>query len=294
MDFVAQLKNLPKTQEFFVGIDSDGCVFDTMEIKHKECFCPAYIKHFGLQSASRFAREVWEFVNLYSKTRGCNRFLAVQRCFSLMSNWHVFADRGVPAGGNAALDGWIERESKLGEPALEVEVARTGDADLKRFLAWSREVNERIADMVEGVPPFPSVPAALEKMEGQADRIVVSQTPFEALEREWQEHGIARHVTAIAGQEAGKKSEHIAYAAGDGKYDADKMLMIGDAPGDYRAADANGALFFPVLPGKEEESWQRLLNEGLDRFFGGTYAGAYQKALMDEFDAVLPEDPAWS
>ena len=33
---------------YLVCIDSDGCVFDTMEIKHKECFCPPYIKHFGL------------------------------------------------------------------------------------------------------------------------------------------------------------------------------------------------------------------------------------------------------
>jgi hypothetical protein len=26
--------------EFLVGIDSDGCVFDSMELKHKECFIP--------------------------------------------------------------------------------------------------------------------------------------------------------------------------------------------------------------------------------------------------------------
>ncbi|HCR31211.1 MAG TPA: haloacid dehalogenase, partial [Opitutae bacterium] len=25
------------SKEFFVGIDSDGCIFDSMEIKHKEC-----------------------------------------------------------------------------------------------------------------------------------------------------------------------------------------------------------------------------------------------------------------
>ena len=36
-DPVAKLKELRPTKEFFIGIDSDGCVFDTMEIKQKEC-----------------------------------------------------------------------------------------------------------------------------------------------------------------------------------------------------------------------------------------------------------------
>ena len=46
---------------YLVCIDSDGCVFDTMEIKHKECFCPAYIEHFGLQAVSKYARDAWDF-----------------------------------------------------------------------------------------------------------------------------------------------------------------------------------------------------------------------------------------
>ena len=45
------------TKEFFVGIDSDGCVFDSMELKHKECFIPNIIKHWGLQAVSKYTRE---------------------------------------------------------------------------------------------------------------------------------------------------------------------------------------------------------------------------------------------
>jgi phosphoglycolate phosphatase-like HAD superfamily hydrolase len=78
-----------------------------------------------------------------------------------------------------------------------------------------------------------------------------------------------------------------------GKYDADKVLMIGDAPGDLKAARANNALFFPIVPGNEEESWARLNKEGLDRFFNGTYAGTYQESLLEEFDKALPENPVW-
>jgi hypothetical protein len=71
------------------------------------------------------------------------------------------------------------------------------------------------------------------------------------------------------------------------------MLMIGDAPGDFKAAKSNHALFYPIIPGLEEVSWQRLYEEALDRFFAGKYAGAYEAKLVKEFDASLPEKPGW-
>ena len=43
-----------------------------------------------------------------------------------------------------------------------------------------------------------------------ADLIIVSQTPLEALEREWKEHNLEKYVNVIAGQEHGTKTEHIA------------------------------------------------------------------------------------
>ena len=45
-----------------------------MELKHKECFIPNFINHYELQGVSKYAREAAEFVNLYSKSRGVNRF----------------------------------------------------------------------------------------------------------------------------------------------------------------------------------------------------------------------------
>ena len=97
---------------------------------------------------------------------------------------------------------------------------------------------------------------------------------------------------AIAGQEHGTKAEHITLAAG-GKYAADRILMIGDAPGDYKAALANNALFFPVVPGHENRSWKLFFEEGLDRFIAGTYKGDYQDRLIREFRESLPEKPSW-
>ncbi|MDY0176266.1 MAG: HAD hydrolase-like protein [Lentisphaeria bacterium] len=293
MDYVSQLKNLPKEHDFFVGFDSDGCIFDTMEIKQKECFCPAFIKHFELQAASKYAREVWQFVNLYSKDRGCNRYLAIQKALRLISQWKVFEERGIKLRASIpALDAWVKEESKLGIPALKRKVADSKNEDLSKILDWSMEVDARILDLVYGVPPFPKVRESLQKVHAKADAIVVSQTPIEALQREWKEHNIDQFVNFIAGQEAGTKTEHLQLAAKD-RYPGDRILMVGDAPGDYKAAKANQALFFPIIPGEEEKYWQEFLDQGIKRFFAGDYAGSYQEQLLAEFDKALPENPSW-
>jgi phosphoglycolate phosphatase-like HAD superfamily hydrolase len=286
------LKAFNPTKEFFIGIDSDGCVFDSMEIKHKECFTPMFIKHFRLQAVSKYAREVWEFVNLYSKTRGANRFPALVRSLNLLRERKEVIARHVQVPDTKALEAWIGRETNLGNATLKKEV-ESGNQALAQVLQWSLAVNQAIEDIVWGVPPFPLFRESLLRMNESADTMVVSQTPTEALEREWAEHDIAKLVRLIAGQELGTKTEHIQFAAG-GKYPANKTLMIGDAPGDFKAARGNHALFYPVVPGNEADAWERFHREALHRFFAGTYAGDYERVLVAEFEASLPEKPRWS
>ena len=285
------LKDFKPSKEFFVGIDSDGCIFDSMEIKHQECFTPMFTKHFHLQAVSKYAREVWQFVNLYSKTRGANRFPALVRAVKLLGARPQVQARGVKMPDIAPLEEWIARETKLGNATLDAEVAR-GNTGLEQVKRWSDAVNKAVKDIVEGVPPFPLVRETLQKINASADAMCISQTPAEALKREWAEHGIDQYVAIIAGQEMGTKTEHLQFATG-GKYAANKVLMIGDAPGDFNAARKNNALFYPIIPGREEVSWERLHNEALARFFAGTYAGDYEAALVKEFAASLPENPGW-
>ena len=286
------LRAFAPSKEFFIGIDSDGCVFDSMEIKHKECFAPMFIKHHSLQAVSKYAREVWEFVNLYSKTRGCNRFHALLRALKLLRERPEVQARSVVVPSYPALEEWVQRESKLGNATLDAEVAG-GNVGLAQIKVWSDAVNAAVKDIVHGVPPFPLVAETLTAANAQADCMVISQTPIEALDREWAENKLDGLISLIAGQEMGTKTQHLEMAARE-KYAGENILMIGDAPGDHAAAAANGALFFPINPGDEEASWQQLHSEGLERFFGGTFAGEYQQALMDEFDRRLPENPPWA
>jgi phosphoglycolate phosphatase-like HAD superfamily hydrolase len=287
-----QLKSFTPKHKFFVGIDSDGCVFDTMEIKHKECFIPNIIKHWGLQSVSKYAREVAEFVNLYSKDRGINRWPALIRTFDLLKERPEVIARGAKIPEAKPVRDFIASGVPLDNRNLQTLIDKTGDPVLQQAMRWSVGVNDSIADMVENVPPFPYVRESLEKLKAKADIMVVSQTPTEALTREWCEHKIDSFICLICGQEMGTKTEHLQLAT-KGKYDAANVLMIGDAPGDLKAARANGAKFYPINPGHEDASWKRFHDEAIDRFFAGTYTEEYERQLIEEFQAYLPETPPW-
>ncbi len=287
-----QLTQLTPTKDYFVGIDSDGCVFDSMDIKHKECFTPAFIQHMELQRVSTLARETWDFVNLYSKSRGVNRFKALVLALDFLASRPEVSERNCTIPPMNGLRSWMERETKLGNLALREEIQRQPDPDLERAYAWSLSVNEAVEKIVWGLGPFPQAVRAIESLQNRADALVVSQTPLEALAREWEENSLDHLIRLIAGQEMGTKTEHIKLAAA-GKYDPDKILMIGDAPGDLEAAKKNNALFFPIIPGMENQSWEELNKNGLDKFFQGSYAGEYEQELIQKFSASLPEKPSW-
>ena len=279
--------------DFFVGIDSDGCAFDTMEIKHKECFIPNTIKHWGLQPVSKYAREAAEFVNLYSRWRGINRWPALVMVFDLLRERpEVLARHAVIPEAHHIREFIANKAFPKSNSGLKAYILEHPDPELDTAWAWTTGVNASVADMVHGVPPFPYVRESLQYLADKADMIVVSATPTEALVREWEEHDIARYVRVIAGQEMGTKAQHLGLAA-KGKYAPAHILMIGDAPGDMDAARANDTLFYPINPGREEESWQRFYEEAMHRFLAGEYAGDYEEALIAEFEAVLPEVPPW-
>ena len=279
-------------KQFLVCIDSDGCAFDTMEIKHKECFCPAYIRAFGLQPVAKYARDAWDFANLYSRWRGVHRFRALLKALEVLAPRKEVLERGFHTPELPELRAYVEGGNALTNDALEAyAAAHPGSGELRTVLEWSYDVNRRVRELVCGVPPFPHVRESLQKLSQEADIVVVSATPAEALEREWAEHDLARFTAAIKGQESGTKKEIIASLKG--QYVPEHILMIGDAPGDLDAARDNGVSFYPICPDRESESWRLFESVFMDLFLNGRYRGEAENDAVGAFLALLPSEPCW-
>jgi phosphoglycolate phosphatase-like HAD superfamily hydrolase len=292
MDYQKSLKDLKPSHEYFIGIDSDGCVFDSMEVKQKEFFIPNALKCFDLFAISRLVRETWEFVNLYSTYRGVNRFPAMIKVFDLLAERNEVRASGCKLPDFSYLKEWVTKETKLSNANLRKHYESNPDPDLEKVVIWTEAVNQDIGEWLHDIPAFIDSMKTIEKIASFADSIVVSQTPLDALKREWEEHDLKKFVRLIAGQEHGTKAEHITFAA-KSKYPDDKILLIGDALSDLDAAKDNGVLFYPVIPGREDNSWKRLLDEGLEQFVKGTFEGNYEDSLINEFRKSLPDTPPW-
>lgn len=249
-----------------VGIDSDGCVFDSMRAKTFGHLLPQAVRVWGLDAISDIVMKEGGRINLRTRWRGRNRFTNLLLLFERLAELpEACAKAALPP--TASLRAYCESGAPLGNPSLQDAIASTGDLELRRVLDWSTAVNAGIAAMPP-IPAFEEALATLPVLREKSDTLVVSQTPAEALEREWRAHGIREYVSAIAGQEFGSKKNQLLSANG-GHYAHGAMLMIGDAPGDMEAADESGALFYPILPGHENESWRDLRIRYLDQFLDG-------------------------
>jgi phosphoglycolate phosphatase-like HAD superfamily hydrolase len=295
-DYTAVLAHYEPTHDFLVCIDSDGCAFDTMGIKQRECFCPWMIACFDLQPVAQAARECKEFADLFSTTRGANRHVTVKKILTELLPEHPLARaRAFTPLQLPHYFRWVDDPSSLlsNEGLRRAAEAACGEAqdELTRVLSWSERVNWAVGEIVRGIPPFPFVRESLESIADKADVVVVSATPIEALQREWKEHGLAQHTSRIWGQEAGTKREQIAALLDH--HDANHIIMIGDAPGDLRAAHENGVLFYPIIPGCETESWKGFFESVAERFFALNYTTDYEQQLIATFLGALPDTPPW-
>ena len=269
------LDDFRKSKDFCVCVDSDGCAMDTMNIKHIRCFGPCMVDEWGLDQWRGAILERWNVINLYSGTRGINRFKGLAMALGEIDTQYR------PIDGIKALQDWAANADELSNDSIKKELAR--DPIFAKALNWSIEVNKAITALPqEEVAPFAHVKEALAAAHAVADVVVVSSANPEAVREEWKRFGLIEHVDLLCTQELGSKAYCISRLCEKG-YGAENILMCGDAPGDEKAAESNGVLYFPILVNREAESWQLFLDEALERFVSGAYAGEYQKERIADF-----------
>lgn len=271
------LENYEKKKEFLICVDSDGCAMDTMDLKHTRCFGPCLTAEWGLDEWRGPILERWNEINLYSMTRGINRFKGLAKMLGEVD------ERYTKIEGLDSLEKWVEESSELSNAALAQAIRDGGGICLQKALSWSVRVNEKIDNLPFDVKkPFEGDCKALEYAHTKADIAVVSSANQQAVQEEWDMYGLSRHVDILLSQEAGSKAFCIAELIKKG-YAAANVLMTGDAPGDYDAAIKNKVLFYPIYVRHEKEAWEEFSNDAVPRFLNGTYQGAYQEEKVGEF-----------
>ena len=272
-----------KNQDFLVCVDSDGCAMDTMDIKHIRCFGPCMVDEWGLDQWRDTILRRWNEMNLYTMTRGINRFQALRLALE-----EIDADM-TPIEGVMELGSWVDSTPELSNGALEKAIAHGGGECLKKALSWSKAVNTSIAALPEEVKrPFTGVKEALEKAHALADVAVVSSANRDAVEEEWEKYGLADHVDLLLAQDSGTKAHCISELLKKG-YDPKKVLMVGDAPGDLSAAEKNGVWFYPILVRHEEESWEEF-TYALEKLTAMEY-DKYNREKWEQFRRNLGATP---
>lgn len=267
-----------KNREYLICVDSDGCVMDTMDSKHILCFGPCFIEEWNLGKWEEEILQQWNDINLYQVTRGINRFRGLAKALREVDSTYVEVE------GIDELERWVKESTELSETALMQEINQSGSEILKKALSWSGKVNEKINTLSEEEKKaFEGAEKALEKAHRFADIAVVSSANLQAVEEEWQRCQVLEYVDRLMTQSEGSKKDCIRKLLEEG-YQTDKVLMIGDAVGDYEAAKKNGVYFYPILVRQESKSWQEFTQYALDKFLAGEYGGIYQEERVKEFE----------
>ncbi|EXI61414.1 haloacid dehalogenase [Mannheimia granulomatis] len=261
--------------DFIVCIDSDGCAMDTMNIKHEICFGPYAVEVFSIEDKSRFI-EIWNRINLYSQTRGINRFKGL-----ILSLEEYGYDKDFKQ-----LKNWVNTTQELSNRSLIQELQANNSPDLKLALTWSEKVNDGVKTLHSQDKPFHLVKRSLAIIKEFADIAVVSSANNEAIIDEWTRHGLLPFVDIVYGQDEGTKTFCLNQLKQYG-YQPNQILMVGDSPGDLNSAYEAGVNFFPILCGIEDESWDRLILETLGKLVYQNFDDAYQAQLIEKFNTNL-------
>ena len=273
-----------KKHEYLICVDSDGCVMDTMNCKHFHCFGPCMVTEWGLEEWKDEILKRWNDINLFSMTRGINRFKGIAIALSEIH------EKYTPITGIAYLQHWADTAPALSNDSVAAAAANAECDDAKtvfeKALSWSKAVNASIVALPEELKiPYAGAKEGLAAAHTFADVAMVSSANRDAVEEEWGKFGLLEHTDIVLAQDVGSKAACIAQMLKFG-YDRRKVLMIGDAPGDCDAAEKNNVWYYPILVNHEKASWDEAISTAFSKLQSGEYA-EYEVQTKKEFLANL-------
>lgn len=271
------LAEYKKKKDYLICVDSDGCAMDTMDIKHFRCFGPCMVEEWNLFKWENEILHRWNEINLYTMTRGINRFKGLAIALREINDTYQKIEE------IEVLEKWVAESKELSNGAIEHMLAENRSIILEKALAWSKSVNEKINALpFEMKKPYEGVKEALAFAHEYADIAIVSSANLEAVLEEWELYGLLDYVDIVMSQNVGSKAFCISEMLKKG-YEKEHVMMTGDAPGDYDAAVKNGVLFYPILVRNEKVSWKEFCEKAVLKLYEGTYVGEYQSEKIIQF-----------
>ena len=271
------IEEYQKKKDYLICVDSDGCAMDTMDIKHIRCFGPCMVTEWGLEEWKDAILTRWNEINLYTMTRGINRFKGLALMLREIHETYT------PIQDVDVLEAWVENSKELSNGALQKAMETNDSVILQKALSWSQHVNTSINELpFEVKKPFEGVKEGLAYAHQFADVAIVSSANLQAVLEEWELYGLLEHVDIVMSQNVGSKAYCIQELLKKG-YDTEKVFMAGDALGDYEAAEKNHVFYYPILVRHEKESWSEFRDQAVDKLVDGTYGGDYQHQKIDAF-----------
>lgn len=141
---VKNIEEYLKNKDYLVCVDSDGCAMDTMDVKHIKCFGPCMVQEWNLYNWEKDILTRWNDINLYTLTRGINRFKGLAKALTEIDQKYVKIE------GLADIVDFAENSKELSNDALKKAIENNPQStSLKKALAWSVAVNKAINELDE-------------------------------------------------------------------------------------------------------------------------------------------------
>jgi hypothetical protein len=256
---------------FAVLIASEGVLFDP-EPAEMSRFLPAFAASFGGSIDGEVLAEVWRFVRLTSRSRGRDRYRCLDEALRLLERRAESApQRGRLSSTAYALEAWLACELEPSPQSLAAATKGGRRPVLARVLSWSEAVDAALLE-APAATAYASACAALPLFAQSAELRLVpapspaSRAPLRRLGVRFSCHG---------------------YPVREGP----RVLVVGDTMAALEAARRSRLSFFPIVPGREEESWARLAETGFPRFLRGERAPS--RGLLASFLSAFSSNPPW-
>jgi hypothetical protein len=270
------------TRKALIVVESEGTVFDSLAARHRRAYLPAFVSCFSFGAGLEECATLWINAALNSRLRGQDPLVILLYSLRRLEKIHPSPRRLAAA---VCLENLIAQRHI---PLLSLAESPDGSSE-RLILDWLSMASSLLEDEGEA-PCYPQAKLFFSLLRDAAPNVQVlaHSSVDEALAlHEWEMAGLGDAFLRLAGRERGDFSSYLRQAIENG-FDSVPLLVIGSTLKSWQAAQAVCARFYPILPGKEDDSWEFLSKEYFPSFIRGE-AGLLKRDVGD-FMRMIFED----